>query len=45
MDRRHLCFALVLAVFTAWVITLGFLAVRTSEPPQPKMTTGGEVPR
>lgn len=43
MDRQQIRFYVVLAVFIGWVATLGYFAVKTSERPQPKMTTGGDT--
>ncbi len=43
MDHKRIRFYLVLAVFIAWVGVLGYLAVKTSERPQAKMSTGGDL--
>lgn len=43
MDRRRARFFVALAVFSAWVAALGYLAATSSERPQPRMTAGGDV--
>jgi hypothetical protein len=45
MDRRRTWFLLALAAFVVWVAALGYLAATSSQPPQPRMTTGGDVAR
>ncbi len=45
MDRRRTRFLVALAAFAAWVAALGYLAATSSQPPQPRMTTGGDVAR
>ncbi len=43
MDRRRTRFLVALAAFAVWVAALGYLAATSSQPPQPRMTTGGDV--
>lgn len=43
MDRRRTRFLVALAAFAAWVAALGYLAATSSQPPQPRMTTGGDL--
>jgi len=45
MDRRRTLFYAALGLFVAWVAGLGYLAATSSEKPQAKMTTGGDVER
>ncbi len=43
MDRPRTRFLVALAAFALWVAALGYLAATSSERPQPKMSTGGDV--
>ena len=43
MDRRRIVFYAALTLFATWVATLGVMAVTSSEKPQAKMSTGGDI--
>ena len=45
MDRSRKVFFAALGLFTAWVAVLGYLVATSSEKPQAKMTTGGDLKR
>jgi hypothetical protein len=45
IDRRRTRFLIALAAFAAWVAALGYRAATSSQPPQPRMTAGGDVSR
>ena len=45
MNRLRVWFFVALTLFAAWVAALGWLAIKTSEAPQAKMVTGGDMVR
>lgn len=43
MDRRRTWFCVALTLFVAWIAALGYMAATSSEKPQAKMSTGGDL--